>query len=72
VCLTVQSDTTDVIENDYIWYLLSRAKNFGRQCHFKIWLDCHKFKKNPCLIMPMSTKCQKKMTITVIQHDDRL
>jgi hypothetical protein len=21
--------------------------------------------------MPMSTKCQKKMTITVIQHDDR-
>jgi hypothetical protein len=46
-----------------------------RQCHFKIWLDCHKFKKFPCLIMPMSTKCQKnenKMTINVIQHDDRL
>jgi hypothetical protein len=59
--------------------LLSRAKNSGRQCHFKIWLDCHKFKKFPCLIMPMSTKCQKnerkkqeKMTINVIQHDDRL
>jgi hypothetical protein len=30
-----------------------------RQCHFKIWLDCHKFKKNPCLIMPTSTKWQK-------------
>jgi hypothetical protein len=44
----------------YIVYLLSRAKNSGRQCHFKIWLDCHKFKKNPCLIMPISTKCQKK------------
>jgi hypothetical protein len=29
-------------------------------------------KKIPCLIMPMSTKCQKnekKMTINVIQHD---
>jgi hypothetical protein len=36
--------------------LLSRAINFGRQCHFKIWLDYHKFKKNPCLIMPMSKK----------------
>jgi hypothetical protein len=47
-----------------------------RQCHFKIWLDCHKFKNFPCLIMPMSTKCQKmrekKKTINVIQHDDRL
>jgi hypothetical protein len=32
-------------------YVLSRAINFGRQCHFKIWLDCHKFKKIPCLIM---------------------
>jgi hypothetical protein len=40
-------------------YVLPRAINFGRQCHFKIWLDCHKFKKFPCLIMPMSTKCQK-------------
>jgi hypothetical protein len=49
--------------------------NFGRQCHCKIWLDCHKFKKFSCLIMRMSTKCQKmrkKMTINVIQHDDRL
>jgi hypothetical protein len=55
--------------------VLSRAINFSRQCHFKIWLDCHKFKKFPFLIMPMSTKCQKnenKMTINVIQHDDRL
>jgi hypothetical protein len=55
--------------------VLSRAINFGRQCHFKIWLDCHKFKKFPCLIMLTSTKCQKiekKMTINVIQHDDRL
>jgi hypothetical protein len=23
----------------------SRAINFGRQCHFEIWLDCHKLKK---------------------------
>jgi hypothetical protein len=55
--------------------VLSRAINFGRQCHFKIWLDCHKFKKFPCQIMPTSTKFQKierKMTINVIQHDDRL
>jgi hypothetical protein len=57
------------------YIVLSRAINFGRQCHFKIWLDCHKFKNFPCLIMSMSTKCQKnekKMTINVIQHDDRL
>jgi hypothetical protein len=26
-------------------HLLSRAKHSGRQCHFKIWLDCHKLKK---------------------------
>jgi hypothetical protein len=55
--------------------VLSPAINFGRQCHFKIWLDCHKFKKIPRLIMSMSTKCQKnekKMTINVIQRDDRL
>jgi hypothetical protein len=26
----------------------------------KIWLNCHKLKNVPCLIMPMSTKCQKK------------
>jgi hypothetical protein len=53
-------------------YLLSRAKNSGRQCHFKVWLDGHTFKKNPCVIMPMSTKCQeneKKMTTNVIEHD---
>jgi hypothetical protein len=25
--------------------VLSRAINFGRQCHFEIWLDCHKLKK---------------------------
>jgi hypothetical protein len=32
-------------------------------------------KKIPCLIMTMSTKCQKyekKVTTNVIQHDDRL
>jgi hypothetical protein len=57
-----------------IFIILSRAKNSGRQCHFKIWLDCHKLKIFPCLITPMSTKCQKnekKITINVIQHDDR-
>jgi hypothetical protein len=43
-----------------LYTVLSRAINFGRQCHFKIWLDCHKFKKFPCLIKRMSTKCQKK------------
>jgi hypothetical protein len=25
-------------------HVLSRAINFGRQCHFKIWLDYHTFK----------------------------
>jgi hypothetical protein len=55
--------------------VLSRAKNSGRQRHFKIWLDCHKLKKMTCLVMPMSTMCQKnekKITSNVIQHDDRL
>jgi hypothetical protein len=54
--------------------VLSPAINFGRQGHFKIWLDRHKFKKFHCLIMSMSIKCQKnekKMTINVIQYDDR-
>jgi hypothetical protein len=57
--------------NVYQEYILSRAKNSGRQCHFKIWLDCHQLKHFPCLIMPMSTKCQKmikKMTITNYCH----
>jgi hypothetical protein len=39
--------------------ILSRAINFGRQCHFKIWLDCHKLKNFPCLIIPTPIKCQK-------------
>jgi hypothetical protein len=42
---------------------------------FQNLVDCHKFKKMSCLIMPTSTKCQKiekKMTIHVIQHDDTL
>jgi hypothetical protein len=38
----------------------SRAINFDRQRHFKIWLDCHKLKMFPFLIMPVSTKCKKK------------
>jgi hypothetical protein len=49
-------------------YVLSGAINFGSQGHFKIWLDCHNFKKFPCLIMAnKSTKCQKiekKMTMS--------
>jgi hypothetical protein len=27
--------------------VLSRVKNFGRQCHFQVWLDCHKLKIFP-------------------------
>jgi hypothetical protein len=54
-------------------YVLSRAKNSGRQCHFKIWLECHKLKKNPCLIMTMSTKCQKneKKMITSVKQQQQ-
>jgi hypothetical protein len=40
-------------------FLLSRARNSDRQCHFKIWLDCHKLKKCPCLIMPMQQNVKK-------------
>jgi hypothetical protein len=53
----VSTDLDEAIEQEK--NLLSRAINFSRQCHFKIWLDFKKFKKFPCLIMPMSTKCQK-------------
>jgi hypothetical protein len=54
------SDSPRLLCNQlYLVNVLSRAKNSGRQCHFKIWLDCHKLKNFPCLIMPMSTKCQK-------------
>jgi hypothetical protein len=48
-----------LILHQFLVNVLSRAINFGRKYHFKIWLDCHKFKKFPCLIMRMSTKCQK-------------
>jgi hypothetical protein len=46
-------------------------KTSGRQCHFKIWLDCHKFKKKSLSDYAHVNKVSKKMTITVIQHDDR-
>jgi hypothetical protein len=44
--------------------VLSRAKNSGRQCHFKSMsfqnlVRLSQIKKFPCLIMPKSTKCQK-------------
>jgi hypothetical protein len=39
-------------------YEQSRAINFG---HFKILSDFHKLRKFPYLIMPTSTKCQKKL-----------
>jgi hypothetical protein len=55
---------------DNLKKVLSRVINFGRQCHFKIWLDCHKFKKIPCLIMPMSTKCQKKSEKKTRKNDN--
>jgi hypothetical protein len=61
-CYSYQLDNTLTADLKKKWTVLSRAINFARQCHFKIWLDCHKFKKNPCLIMPMSTKCQKIRT----------
>jgi hypothetical protein len=56
--------------------LLSRAKNSGSQCHFKIWLHCHKLKNVPCLIdYAHVTKVPKKLInrcelCNVIQHDD--
>jgi hypothetical protein len=62
---TMKQDRPDLSYDDLVARLtdilnvLSRAIHFGRQCHFKIWLECHNFKKISCLIMPMSTKCQK-------------
>jgi hypothetical protein len=52
-------------------YVQSRAIHFGRQCHFKIWLDCHKLKKKSLLDYASVKTNEKKMTINVIQHDDR-
>jgi hypothetical protein len=46
-------------------YLLSRAINFGRQCHFKMWLDCHKFKKFPCLMTLNDLDDQNLLLATV-------
>jgi hypothetical protein len=45
------------------------SNKFWSSMLFQNLVDCHKFKKFPCLIMPTSTKCQKiekKMTINVI------
>jgi hypothetical protein len=53
-----------------VTYSRARAKTSGRQCHFKIWLDCHKLKKIPLSdyanVNKVSKKKEKKMTITVI------
>jgi hypothetical protein len=40
--------------------ILSRAKNYGRQS-FQNLVRLSQMKKFPCLIMPMSKKCQKKL-----------
>jgi hypothetical protein len=55
------------------------SKKFWSSMSFQNLVRLSQIKKNPCLIMPMSTKCQKKielllkkMTINVVQHDDRL
>jgi hypothetical protein len=37
------------------------SKKFWSPMSFQNSLDCHKLTKNPCLIMPMSTKCQKNL-----------
>jgi hypothetical protein len=38
----------------------SRAIHFDRQCHFNIWLDCHKFKKFSLLDYAHVNKVSKK------------
>jgi hypothetical protein len=51
------------------------SKKFWSSMSFQNLVRLSQIKKNPCLIMIMSTKCQKnekKMTTNVIQHDDRL
>jgi hypothetical protein len=51
------------------------SKNSERQCHFKIWLDCHKLKKNALpdyAHVNKVSKNEKNITSNVIQHDDRL
>jgi hypothetical protein len=37
-----ENDFQKRITNALLTYVLLREKNSGRQCHFKIWLDCHK------------------------------
>jgi hypothetical protein len=41
-------------------YVLSRAINFGRQCHFKIWLDCHNLKNFPACLRACQQSAKKK------------
>jgi hypothetical protein len=54
-------------------YVLSRAKNSGRQCYFKIWLDCHKFKKksvpNYAHVKKMSKKLITSCQLTTANHN---
>jgi hypothetical protein len=36
------------------------AKNSGRQCHFQIWVDCHKLKKKkPARLSPCQQSVKK-------------
>jgi hypothetical protein len=46
------------------------SNTFWSSMSFQIWLDCHKFKNFPCLIMPMSTQCQKNEK--KIQHHEKV
>jgi hypothetical protein len=69
--------TINVIQHDdRLWYLPLFYNTFSiASMSFQNLVRLSQIKKFPCLIMPMSTKCQKnekKMTINVIQHDDGL
>jgi hypothetical protein len=57
------SISPDIIERN----VLLRAKNSNRQCHFKIWLDCHKLKKFPCLIRYVHVNKMSKKLINQCQ-----
>jgi hypothetical protein len=51
------------------------SNKFWSSMSFQNLVRLSQILKNPCLIMPTSSnyqKIEKKMTINVIQHDDRL
>jgi hypothetical protein len=85
LCVCLLSKNVQSIRVHFQWHPCCQfdstvaSKKFWSSMSFQNLVRLSQIKKIPCLIMPMSTKCKKKielllkkMTINVVQHDDRL